>query len=103
MMLWLCAGAFLALLVLLGVLLIGWGGAFSLLQRAGLGLTAAGLVGASIPRLNGDPPGWGDVMFLAGLVTYFAATHGPALFHKLDGLDGAVDGRLRLERHRHDA
>lgn len=85
-------------LAVVACLLIGWGGIFSRLQRAGLAISAMGIVGAGIPRLMGDPPGWFDVCFVAGLVTFFVATYGPAIFHNIDGLDGVFDRKLDLTR-----
>lgn len=85
-------------LAVVACLLIGWGGAFSTVQRAGLAISAMGIVGAGIPRFLGHPPGWFDVCFVAGLVTFFAATYGPVIFHNLDGLDGVFDRKLDLRR-----
>lgn len=96
----LCALAALAYLIVVACLLVGWGGAFSQVQRAGLALSASGVVLAGIPRMMGQPPGVGDLMFLAGLVTFLARTYGPAIFHNLDGLDGVFDGKVDLRRHR---
>lgn len=83
-------------------LLIGWGGLLGLAQRVGLASFAAGLVLAAIPRFQGQPPGWGDLVMLAGLALYFCATYLPKILEHVDGLDGAVDGRLwgRAGRHR---
>ena len=94
----LSAGAALAYLAVIACLLVGWGGAFSRIQRAGLAVSAMGIVGGGVPRFLGFPPGWFDVFFVAGLVTFFAATYGPAIFHNVDGLDGVFDRKLDLRR-----
>lgn len=96
----LCALAALAYLAVVACLLIGWGGIFSRVQRAGLAISAMGIVGAGIPRLMGEPPNHWDLAFIAGLVTFLARTYGPAIFHNLDGLDGVFDGKVDLRRHR---
>lgn len=85
-------------LAVVACLLIGWGGAFSTVQRAGLAVSASGVVLAGLPRLMGHPPGLGDLMFLGGLVAFLARTYGPAIFHNIDGLDGVFDGKLDLRR-----
>lgn len=85
-------------LAVVACLLIGWGGAFSTVQRAGLAVSAMGIVGAGIPRFLGHPPGLFDLAFMAGLVAFLARTYGPAIFHNLDGLDGVFDGKLDLRR-----
>jgi len=90
---------FLAAAALVGMvclLLVGWGGLLSRLQRLGLALFAAGMVLAAIPRFMGRPPGWGDLAMLAGLVLFFAVTYGPKILRHIDGLDGAIDGRARV-------
>lgn len=79
-------------------LLMGWGGLLNLGQRLGLAMTASGLVLAAIPRFQGHPPGWGDVLMLLGLTVYLGSTYGPKLFERADGLDGAVDGRISAPR-----
>jgi hypothetical protein len=96
----LCALAAGCYIAVVGALLIGWGGHFSLPQRISLGLSASGIVGAGIPRLMGNPPGAWDFMFLGGLVAFFVATYGPAIFRNLDGLDGVFDGRFHFRRNR---
>lgn len=103
MVLVLCALLALAYVLVIGALLVGWGGAFSQLQRAGLALSASGMVGAGLPRLNGDAPGLWDLLFLAGLMTFLGRTYGPAIFRNLDGLDGVFDQKIRLRSPRHDA
>lgn len=75
-------------------LLMGWGGLLSRGQRLGLAMTASGLVLAAIPRFQGQPPGWGDVLMLVGFVAYLGATYLPAIARHIDGLDGAVDGKI---------
>ena len=90
----LCALAAGSYIAVVGALLIGWGGAFSRTQRVGLALSASGVVWAGVPRLMGHPPGIGDLMFLAGLVTFFVATYGPAIYRNLDALDGQLDGHI---------
>lgn len=77
------------------LLLLGWGGLLGFIQRLGLALFAAGLVLAAIPRFTGRPPGWGDLIMLAGLALYFCATYGPRILRHVDGLDGAVDNHIR--------
>ena len=84
------------LVVTVCLLLVGWGGLLTRLQRLGLAMFASGLVLAAIPRFNGHPPGLGDVLMLAGLVLFFGATYGPKILCHVDGLDGAVDGRARI-------
>jgi hypothetical protein len=98
MILLLCALAALVYLAVVACLLVGWGGMFSTVQRAGLAISAMGIVGAGIPRFLGHPPGWFDVFFVGGLVTFFAATYGPAIFRNIDGLDGVFDRKLDLRR-----
>jgi hypothetical protein len=83
-----------ALGAMICALLLGWGGLLSLGQRLGLAMTASGLVLAAIPRFQGQPPGWGDVLMLLGLVVYLGVTYGPRLFERVDALDGKVDGRF---------
>lgn len=82
------------LIVVICLLLLGWGGLLSLLQRISLATFAAGMVMAAIPRFQGEPPGWGDVFMLAGLVLYFGTTYAPKILRHVDGLDGKVDGRF---------
>lgn len=96
----LCALAAGSYIAVVGALLIGWGGAFSQLQRVGLAMSASGVVLAGVPRLMGHPPGLGDLMFLVGLVTFLGRTYGPAILKSLDALDGKSDGRLDFWRHR---
>ena len=103
LVLWLCAFAALAYVLVIACLLVGWGPIFSQMQRAGLAISASGLVMGGLGRLNGDPPGYADLMFLGGLVLFLARTYGPAIFKNLDGLDGVFDGKLHLRRHGHDA
>lgn len=94
----LCALAAGSYIAVVGALLIGWGGAFSQLQRVGLAMSASGVVLAGVPRLMGQPPGIGDLMFLVGLLTFLGRTYGPAIFHNIDGLDGVFDRKLDLTR-----
>ncbi len=75
-------------------LLMGWGGLLSFGQRLGLAMTASGLVLAAIPRFQGQPPGWGDVLMLLGLLVYLVVTYAPRLFERIDRLDGKADGRI---------
>ena len=82
------------LLVVLCLLLLGWGGLLTLMQRIGIAGFAAGFVLAAIPRFQGRPPGWGDFIMLAGLVLYFGTTYAPKIIQHVDGLDGQVDGRI---------
>lgn len=82
------------LLVIVCLLLLGWGGLLTLMQRIGIAAFAAGLVLAAIPRFQGKPPGWGDFIFLAGLVLYFGTTYAPKIWTRVDGLDGKIDGRI---------
>ncbi|WP_300573625.1 hypothetical protein [Phenylobacterium sp.] len=96
----LCALAAGSYIAVVGALLIGWGGAFSQVQRLGLAMSASGVVLAGVPRLMGHPPGLGDLMFLAGLVTFLGRTYGPAILNSLDAMDGKSDGRLDFWRHR---
>lgn len=86
------------LIVVICLLLMGWGGLLSLLQRISLGTFAAGMVLAAIPRFQGQPPGWGDVLMLGGLVLYFGTTYAPKILRHVDGLDGKVDGRIGSSR-----
>lgn len=86
------------LLVVLCLLLLGWGGLLTLLQRVGIATFACGFVLAAIPRFLGRPPGWGDFIMLAGLVLYFGTTYAPKIIQHVDGLDGIVDGRLGRPR-----
>lgn len=90
--------AAIALGAVICALLMGWGGLLSLGQRLGLAMTASGLVLAAIPRFQGHPPGWGDVLMLLGLLVYLAVTYGPRLFERVDALDGKVDGRIGRAR-----
>lgn len=77
---------------------LGWGGAVSRWRRIGLCLTGAGLVLAGPGRLLGYDPGVGDLIFLSGLVIHLTALYGHAWWRKIDGLDGAVDGRVGHRR-----
>jgi len=92
----LTAGA--VVLLLIGLLL--GRGVFDLWQRGGLVAIAAGLVLAGAPRILGHPPGWGDLLFVGGLLLFFARTYGGVLGKDVDALDGLQDGRLRLPRLR---
>lgn len=92
----LLAVALVAMVALAAVL--GWGGPMTTAQRLGLCATAAGLVGAGIGRAMQLPVGWFDALFLGGLVLYFVATYGRAIWTRADRLDGAADGRFRLPR-----
>ena len=107
LVLWCSAFAALAYLAVIACLLVGWGGIFSQLQRAGLALSACGMVMAGLPRLAGAPPDVGDLLFLGGLVLFLARTYGPAIglaiFKNLDGLDGVFDGKIHMRRSGHDA
>jgi hypothetical protein len=78
-------------------------GIFDLWQRTGLSCAAGGLIAAGVPRLLGDPPGAFDLLFLGGLLVFFARTYGGHLMARLDALDGAADGRQRLSRVRKPA
>lgn len=78
------------------LLLVGWGGLLSRLQRLGLAMFASGLVLAAIPRFTGHPPGLGDVLMLTGLVLFFAATYGPKILQHVDGMDGVIDNSVRV-------
>lgn len=71
-------------------------GVFDFWQRTGLSCTAGGMIMAGIPRVMGNPPGWFDLLFLTGLLLFFARTYGGLLGKNLDALDGVADGRLRL-------
>ena len=102
-LLWLCVFAGVALLAVVGAILIFCLNALPFAQRLGLGAVAAGIVGAGIPRLIGIPPGIWDLSLLVGLLVYFGATYGAAILKGLDGMDGAIDGRLNLAERRHDA
>lgn len=84
-----------AVVLLLVGLLLGRG-VFDLWQRAGLVGIAGGLILAGAPRILGHPPGWGDLLFVAGLLLFFARTYGGVLGRDLDALDGRLDGRLRV-------
>lgn len=86
------------LLVVIVLLLLGWGGLLTLLQRIGIALFAAGFVLAAIPRFQGKPPGWGDLIMLTGLLIYFGTTYAPKIIQHVDGLDGQVDGRFGRSR-----
>ncbi|PHY13393.1 hypothetical protein CSW58_06080 [Caulobacter sp. B11] len=81
-------------LMIATIALLGWGGVLSQAQRLGLAAVAAGIAWAGPGRALGRGPGLGDLLMLLGLVVYLAATYGPALFHKADGLDGVTDGRI---------
>ncbi|KQV66652.1 hypothetical protein [Caulobacter sp. Root343] len=86
------------LLLAIALLLLGWGGLLTLCQRIGLAMFGAGLVLAAIPRFQGRPPGWGDVLMLSGLVLYLGATYAPKIIQHVDGLDGKIDGRFGRPR-----
>ena len=88
------------LVALVFVALLLGRGIFDLWQRTGLSCAAGGLIAAGAPRLLGHPPGWADLLFLGGLLLFFGRTYGGHLFARLDALDGAADGRLRLSRLR---
>lgn len=74
--------------------LLGWAGHIGRWQRIGLSLMAGGLAWGGIGRSLGKPPGVGDLLFLAGLGLYLWLAHGRAIKQTVDGLDGAVDGRI---------
>lgn len=86
------------LLVVICLLLLGWGGLLTRTQRIGIALFAAGFVIAAIPRFQGRPPGWGDFIMLVGLLIYFGTTYAPKIIQHVDGLDGQVDGRVGERR-----
>lgn len=86
------------LIVVICLLLFGWGGLLTLCQRIGLAMFAAGMVLAAIPRFQGKPPSWGDFIMLAGLALYFGTTYAPKIIQHVDGLDGQVDGRFGRSR-----
>jgi drug/metabolite transporter (DMT)-like permease len=86
-------GACIVLVIVL-VALFGWGGILSLTQRLSLAAIAAGIVWAGPGRALGREPGPGDALLLIGVLVYLIATYGPRMFQRLDGLDGAVDGRI---------
>ena len=94
----LCALIAAVLVGLVVLLLIGWGGLLTRLQRLGLSTMASGLVLAAVPRLAGNGPGLGDLLFLGGIVLFLGATYLPAIWRHVDGLDGAVDGRIGRPR-----
>lgn len=84
------------LVVLVFVILLLTGGVIDFWQRAGLTFAGSGLMVAGVARLLGDPPGGWDLLFMAGLLLFFARTYGGHLFGAVDALDGVQDGRLRL-------
>lgn len=84
------------LLLLVVLLLVGWGGLLNLGQRLGLGSFASGFILAAPERFRGEPAGWLDLMWIAGLGLYFAATYLGKIIAHVDGLDGAIDGRARI-------
>lgn len=86
------AAAIVALVVL--VALCGWAGKVSRPQRVGLCLIAAGLVWAGPGRLQGQPPGLGDLAMLLGILVYGLSVYGRQLREHVDELDGRRDGRL---------
>lgn len=78
------------------VALLGWGGRVTTVQRFALCAIAAGLAWAGPARMLGGKPALGDLLFLAGLLLYLAATYAPPLWRHVDGLDGQVDGRVAM-------
>ncbi|RZJ19134.1 MAG: hypothetical protein EON91_02755 [Brevundimonas sp.] len=90
------AAVIVAIVALAGI--VGWGGRVSCAQRIGLCVMAAGLVWAGPARFMGYPPGLGDLLFVAGIVIHLGAVYGPAMWRKVDALDGEADGRVSLRR-----
>lgn len=88
------AGAMIVGIIVLAAIL-GWGGPMPWPQRLGLCAVAAGLVGASPDRFLQRPVGLFDLILLAGLVLYLAASYGAAIARRADALDGRPDGRLQ--------
>ncbi|WP_298699174.1 hypothetical protein [uncultured Brevundimonas sp.] len=79
------------------VLMMGWGERLSASQRVGLCAMTAGLVWAGPARFLGHPPGAGDLLFVTGILASLLATHGRAIWRTADALDGAQDGRVRID------
>jgi hypothetical protein len=90
------AAANVAVIVLVAVL--GWGGALSIAHRLGLSSLAAGIVWAAPARAVAGAVGPGDVLLFGGLLAYLLAAHGRRIFHTVDALDGAADGRIGRPR-----
>lgn len=86
------AAAIVALVVL--VALFGWAGRVSLPQRLGLCLIAAGILWAGPDRIQGHPPGLGDLLMLLGVLVYGLAVYGRQLRDHADRMDGRLDGRF---------
>lgn len=84
------------LVVLVLVFLLLTGGIIDFWQRAGLTFAAVGLMVAGVARLLGYLPNGWDLLFMTGLLLFFARTYGGHLFGAADALDGVKDGRLRL-------
>lgn len=84
--------ALVVIALVVAIALMGWGGRVGRAQQIGLCLMAAGLVWAGPARFLGYGPGLGDLAFLIGIALYVAAIHGPALWRRVDALDGAQDG-----------
>ena len=80
--------------VVVAVALAGWAGAVPRLQRLALAAIAAGLVWAGPDRFSGRPPGFGDLVLLAGVLAYIVAVYGRQLRAHLDAMDGKADGRI---------
>lgn len=93
----LIAGTVVAAMVVMTAL-TGWGGSPGRWRRRGLCLMGAGLIWAGPSRLLGYPPGLGDLIFLCGLAIHLSALYGHAWWRRIDGLDGAVDGRIGHRR-----
>ncbi|MBP7704216.1 MAG: hypothetical protein KA105_02885 [Caulobacter sp.] len=83
-----------AICLLGAVALLGWGGALSGRTRLGLLMILAGLCWAAPARFLAEPPGLGDVLFLAGIILYVVDQYGLQVFRALDRLDGRQDGRI---------
>lgn len=91
---WLAAALAALIVTAVAALLLGWGERLNLLQRLGLCALAAGMAAAAPGRWSAGGVGWGDVLFLAGILAALVGTHGAAAYRRADALDGVLDGRI---------
>ena len=84
--------------VIVAVAALGWGGPLSLGRRLGLVTIAGGIVWAAPARAFAGSVGVGDALLFAGFLLYLIDAHGLRLWRSIDGLDGAVDGRIGCRR-----
>ena len=98
MIAWLCVIVAAGVVGAVVLLVLGWGGRLTALQRAGLCAFAAGLAWAGPQRALGRPLGLGDLLMIVGVAVYLGAVYGRALMTHADKLDGTEDGKIDLRK-----